>query len=104
MDKHLAQWQAKVQRQTSRNTARLHCCAVHEFDWKGAMQRARARRKALEEETGVIVGAREVVWCRCKYCGGKVPTYYAGPYMEGVTAARAAMTTEVRNSRKPRPP
>ena len=89
MDKCLTRWQAEAQRRAKRNVARLRCCTVHDFDWKDAIQRAQASRKALEEETGVIVGVREIIWCRCKHCGGKVPTYYAVPYMDGVKAVQA---------------
>lgn len=73
-----------------RKAARLKCCTQHEFDWRGAIEKERARRKASDEKYGVSVGIRPIVWCRCKKCGGKVLIDYAIAYMKGVKDASKA--------------
>lgn len=91
MAKHEVDRQVKLEKQIRRNAARLKGCTIHEFDCRAALRRAKARRAALEEETGVSLGLRPIVWCRCKHCGGKLTLEYAIPYMDGVKAAYVAM-------------
>lgn len=83
--------EGKVLRRAQHNVGRLRSCKVHDFDWVDALQRARERRKAREEQYGVVLGIREVVWCRCKHCGGRVLVEYAAAYMDGVKAMRTAI-------------
>lgn len=84
------QMTAKQKERSRRNAARLIGCTMHEFDWRCAIEKERARRRAIEERYCVSVGVRSVVWCRCKKCGGKVLVGFAIAYMEGVKAALAA--------------
>lgn len=72
-----------------RNQARLKSCAIHDFDWRGAIKAERARRAAMQKKTGVIVNIRPPCFCRCKNCGGKMLVEYAAAYMDGVNAAQA---------------
>lgn len=104
MDKWQERYQAKVQKRIARNAARLACCEVHDFDWQDAARRAKARKKAREDRYGVILGVREIVWCRCKNCGGKISIDYAVPYMMGAHAAYRATTQKWSLQQGPRPP
>lgn len=77
----------KMQKEVRRNEAKINGCAIHEFDWRGALKAERDRRLTRQQETGVIVNVRMPCVCRCKNCGGKMPVEYAAAYMDGVNAA-----------------
>ena len=76
--------EAKRAERLKRNIARLNSCALHEFQWRDDVKRAVERKRRMEEETGVSLGVRVPIWCRCKNCGGKVSLQYAGGYMDAV--------------------
>lgn len=82
-----ARFRAKAQEKARRNIARLKGCPLHEFDWRGAIEAEKARRKAREEKYGVTLNIHTPVFCRCKRCGGKMLVEFAAVYMEAAEAA-----------------
>nr|WP_325297134.1 hypothetical protein [uncultured Dysosmobacter sp.] len=84
----------KEEEKARRNLARLKSCPLHDFDPETAMKEEAARRKANQEQTGVLLNVRLPYYCRCKNCGGKVRVEFAAIYMQAVHDAQNAARKE----------